>query len=222
MSMAAVSADNISFSYGDKKVITGLNLTVMPGKHIGLIGPSGCGKSTLLKLIAGLYPVSGGSLSVMGRTQDGLIRQNVSMVMQNAPLFPTSIRDNITCGHPMSEDRVWAACEAAQLSRWIRTLPDGLDTFAGERGNRLSGGQAQRIAVARAIAKDAPLVLLDEATSALDGETEQALLVALQNLMADRTVISCTHRLGALEGFDEVYRMEGGELFREDRAVPAR
>lgn len=211
----ALLLKDVAFSYGEKMVLTDINLSVMAGSRIGLVGTSGCGKSTLLKLIAGLYAVSKGYIEVLGENKPDKIRRNIAMVMQNAMLFPTSIRENITCGHPMEDNCIWAACEAAQLTDWIMTLPEKLDTFLGERGNRLSGGQGQRIAIARAIAKDAPVVLLDEATSALDGQTEQAVLVAIHHLMQGKTVISVTHRIDTLEGFDAIYRMEEGKIYNE-------
>jgi len=135
------------------------------------------------------------------------------MVMQNPMLFPASIKDNIACGHSMSDEEIRRACEAAQLSDWIATLPDGIDTFVGERGGRVSGGQAQRIAIARAIAKDAPVVLLDEATSALDGDTSYAVLSALESLTKGKTVVSVSHRPEALAWCNRIYRLEGGQLY---------
>ena len=107
------------------------------------------------------------------------------------------------------------ACDAAQLSDWIATLPDGIDTFVGERGGKVSGGQAQRIAIARAIAKNAPVVLLDEATSALDGDTSKAVLSAIESLAKGKTVVSVSHRPEVLMGCSRVYRLEGGQLYSE-------
>jgi ABC-type multidrug transport system fused ATPase/permease subunit len=135
------------------------------------------------------------------------------MVMQNAMLFPASIKENITCGHNMSEETIIQACEAAQLSEWISSLPEGIDTFVGERGGKVSGGQAQRIAIARAIAKNAPVVLLDEATSALDGETSVIVAEALDNLMKDKTTVSVSHRPEMLTNCNYIYRLEGGRLY---------
>jgi ATP-binding cassette subfamily B protein/subfamily B ATP-binding cassette protein MsbA len=136
------------------------------------------------------------------------------MVMQSAMLLPASIRDNITCGHDMPEADILRACEAAQLTGWLSTLPDGLDTFVGERGGKVSGGQGQRIAVARAVAKDAPVVLLDEPTSALDKSTGGALLKALANLTRGKTVLHVSHRMENLAGCDRVYRLENGRLIK--------
>lgn len=177
------------------------------------MGVSGCGKSTLLKLLAGLYSARDGIVEVQGLRRPEDIRKNVSMVMQNIMLFPGSIRDNITCGHPMSDEEIRQACDAAQLSGWIAALPDGIDTFVGERGGRVSGGQAQRIAIARAIAKNAPVVLLDEATSALDGDTSMAVLSALESLTKGKTVVSVSHRTEALAGCSRIFMLEGGRLY---------
>jgi len=210
----SIYIENLSFAYGDKEVLRDINLYVETGERIGIIGMSGCGKSTLLKLIAGLYSLQKGIVEVHGARKPEEIRKHVSMVMQSPMLFPASIKDNITCGHPMSDEEVKRACDAAQLSDWIETLPDRLDTFVGERGGKVSGGQAQRIAIARAIAKGAPVVLLDEATSSLDGDTSHAVLSALESLTREKTVISVSHRPEALVGYSRIYRLEGGRLYR--------
>ena len=133
--------------------------------------------------------------------------------MQTPGLFPLSIRDNITCGHPVAEEKVWEAVRAAQLEEWVRGLPNGLDSLVGERGGNLSGGQAQRIAIARAIAKDAPVVLLDEPTSALDGETADALLRAMDRLTEGKTVIHVTHREETIQNYDRILVLKEGKLF---------
>jgi len=208
-----IRVENLSFAYGERQVLCDINLTVETGESIGIIGVSGCGKSTLLKLLAGLYSAQNGIVEVEGARNPKDIRKRVAMVMQNALLFPASIKDNITCGHPMSDEVIKQACDAAQLSDWIATLPDGIDTFVGERGGKVSGGQAQRIAIARAIAKGAPVVLLDEATSALDRDTSNAVLSALENLTKGKTVVSVSHRLEALAGCNRIYRLEGGKLY---------
>ncbi len=203
---------DISFSYGENIVLREIHLMVKTGERVGIIGRSGGGKSTLLKLLSGLYIPQVGHVEVEGQTHPAEIRRHVAMVMQNAMLLPASIKENITCGHPMDERVLRQACEAAQLSEWISTLPNGIDTFVGERGGKVSGGQAQRIAIARAIAKQAPVVLLDEATSALDGDTGNAVLSALGSLTEGRTVISVTHRPETLTDCNRIYRLDGGQL----------
>lgn len=206
----------ISFCYGEKKILDKISLTVREKEHIGILGGSGCGKSTLLKILAGLYPVKEGCCRVAGETVPERIRKQVAMVMQTPGLFPLSIRENITCGHPVGEEKVWEAVRAAQLEKWVRELPEGLDSFVSERGGNLSGGQAQRIAIARAIAKDAPVILLDEPTSALDGETADALLGALERLAEGKTVIHVTHREETIRNYDRILVLKEGKLFEKE------
>lgn len=211
----AVCLDNIWFSYEGTTIIRDLSLRVRHGEHIGIVGDSGCGKSTVLKIIAGLYEADCGKVVIAGERSLARIRECISIVMQNNSLFPLSIRDNITCGHDISEEIVWTACQNASLAEWIKSLPDGLDTNVGERGNQVSGGQAQRIQIARAICKDAPVVLLDEPVSALDQDTGRSVLNALNELTKGRTVIHVTHHRESLDHSYTVYRMNGGRLFRE-------
>ena len=135
--------------------------------------------------------------------------------MQQGCLFPLSIRDNISCGHEIPEEKLWASCESASLTPWIAGLPNGLDTYVGERGNQVSGGQAQRIQIARAICKDAPVILLDEPVSALDQDTGHSVLQALNKLTEGKTVIHVTHHPATLEDGYVLYRMEGGRLYCE-------
>lgn len=208
----SIAAKHLSHFYGGVQALNNVCLHVNTGEHIGIIGESGGGKSTLLKLLSGLYAVQKGSLEVHGEKTPECIRMQCAMVMQSPQLFPASIRDNITCGHPMDEAAICDAAAAAQLSDWIASLPDGLDTFVGERGGRVSGGQAQRIAIARAIAKAAPVLLLDEAFSALDPSTGSAVLEALMQRTVDKTVISVSHQREALVHCSRLYRLEGGRL----------
>ena len=208
----AVYLENVSFSYENHPVIKNMSLRAQPGEHIGIVGDSGCGKSTLLKILAGLYAPDSGTAVIAGEYVPEKIRKQVALVMQNNSLFPLSIRDHITCGHPVSEKTVWAACQNASLTKWIETLPNGLDTNVGERGNQVSGGQAQRIQIARALCKDAPIILLDEPVSALDQDTGHSVLDALCKLTDSRTVIHVTHHQETLNGSYTIYRMEGGRM----------
>ena len=208
-----IIVEDLSFSYEGNHVLDHINMTVQSGETIGIIGVSGGGKSTLLKLISGLYDIQNGKILVMGAQNFIDRRKNVALVLQNAALFPASIRDNITCGHEMEESLICHACEAAQLTDWINTLPDKLDTFVGERGGKVSGGQAQRIAIARAIAKNAPVILLDEPTSALDNDTSVAVITALDELTKGKTVLHVSHRPETLTGCTRVLRLEGGRLY---------
>jgi ABC-type bacteriocin/lantibiotic exporter with double-glycine peptidase domain len=208
----SILMEEVSFSYGEKEVLCSVNLRVENGESIGIVGISGGGKSTLLKLLSGLYQPQQGSITVEEATLPEEIRKHVAMVMQNPMLFPATIRENITCGHDITEADVLAACEAAQLSDWIATLPEGIDTFVGERGGKVSGGQAQRIAIARAIAKNAPVILLDEATSALDSGTGNAVIAALERLTEGKTVVNVSHRLETLKHCSRIFHLVGGKL----------
>lgn len=210
----AVYLEDVSFSYGDHMVIKNLSFQARPGEHIGIVGNSGCGKSTILKILAGLYQPDSGTAVIAGERFPEKIRKQVALVMQNNSLFPLSIRDNITCGHPVSDEIVWAACQSASLTKWIETLPNGLDTNVGERGNQVSGGQAQRIQIARALCKDAPVILLDEPVSALDQDTGHSVLDALCRLTNGRTVVHVTHHRETLDDSYTIYRMEGGKMVR--------
>lgn len=205
--------NNISFSYNDKQILDNINLYIKTNETVGIMGISGGGKSTLLKLVSGLYDVQNGSITIGNFKTSSERRKNVSMVMQNAMLFPASIRDNITCGHEIEEAMIKYACDVAQLSEWISTLNNGLDTYVGERGSRVSGGQAQRIAIARAIAKNAPIVLLDEPTSSLDSDTGAAVMIALAGLTKDKTVLHVSHQVEMLAGYDRILKLEGGKLY---------
>lgn len=210
-----VYLDNISFSYEDRMVIKNLSLKVKPGEHIGIVGDSGCGKSTVLKILAGLYEPDCGQILIAGECLPEKIREQVALVMQHNCLFPMSIKENITCGHDISEETVWSACENASLTKWVESLPDGLDTNVGERGNQVSGGQAQRIQIARALCKNAPIILLDEPVSALDIDTGHSVLTALKKLADGKTVIHVTHHQETLDRSYTVYRMKEGNLIRE-------
>lgn len=215
MEQFAVYLDNISLSYGDIAVVKDLCFKVQYGDHIGIVGDSGCGKSTVLKLLAGLYEPDNGKLTVAGECNPEKIREQVALVMQHNCLFPLSIRDNITCGHDISEEAIWSACQSAGLTQWIDSLPLGFDTNVGERGGQVSGGQAQRIQIARALCKNAPIILLDEPASALDHDTKALVLSALNKLLEGKTVIHVTHHPETLDDSYIIYRMEGGKLVHE-------
>lgn len=209
----AIYLDNVSFAYEETIVLKNLSLKVKPGEHIGIVGDSGSGKSTFLKLISGLYEPTDGKLMIVGESQPEKIRRQVAMVMQHNSLFPLSIRKNITCGHNILEREIWAACENASLSEWIESLPQGLETYVGERGGQVSGGQAQRIQIARALCKNAPVILLDEPVSALDKDTGHAVLKTLNKLMENKTVIHVTHHPETLDDSYRILCLEGGMLF---------
>lgn len=211
----SIVINNLSFSYDGQPILRNINLTVNTGDKVGIVGASGGGKSTLLKLVSGLYEVQLGDISINSAQSAAHRRRNVAMVMQNAALFPSSIRDNITCGHEMEDAQVYRACEVAQLDKWIAALPHGLDTFVGERGGKVSGGQAQRIAIARAIAKNASVILLDEPTSALDNQTSAAVMAALDRLTEGKTVLHVSHRPETLIRCNRLFKLESGALYAQ-------
>ncbi len=218
---ASVSFQNVSFTYPDgRKVFERFNLEIEPGQRIGLVGPSGCGKSTLFVLLQRFYDVQGGCVRIGGQaishvTQESL-RTAIAVVPQDVSLFHRSIIENIRYGRPEASDaEVLEAAAAANCEDFIANLPEGLVTIVGDRGVKLSVGQRQRLGIARAFLKNAPILLLDEATSALDSESEEAVRQALDRLMGSRTVIAIAHRLSTLRSFDRIVVVQAGKVCEE-------
>ena len=207
-----IKLEDVCFFYGAKQIVDRVSFTVCKGEKIGILGESGCGKSTLLSLLAGLYSPSGGSLKVAGESEPDRICEKVSIVMQSPMLLPMTIYENITLGHEYSKDWIDHVLKLSCLDGWIDSLKDGVYTYLGDRANELSGGQAQRIAIARAMCKDSEVILLDEPTSALDPETGLSVMEALKNATKEKTVIHVTHRQEHLESYTRVYRMQDGKL----------
>ena len=207
----------VSFRYGDDEVLKGISLTARKGEVVALVGPSGGGKTTLVSLIPRFYDVKSGAILVDGfdiRTLvlSDLLRQ-IALVDQETILFNDSIANNIRYGRTDAIDAdVEAAARAAFAHDFIMEMPDGYLTNIGDRGVRLSGGQRQRLCIARAILKDAPILILDEATSALDTESEQMVQRALENLMANRTTFVIAHRLSTIFRADKIVAIENGEI----------
>jgi ATP-binding cassette subfamily B protein len=209
--------ENIDFAYPDgRRVFTNFSLRIEPGQRVGLVGQSGCGKSTLFVLLQRFYDLQGGRILLGGQdiarvTQESL-RAAIAFVPQDISLFHRSIMENIRYGRPDASDAdVHAAIVAANCDTFIKNLPDGAATTVGDRGVKLSPGQRQRIGIARAFLKDAPILLLDEATSALDSESEEAVREALDRLMGGRTVIAIAHRLSSLRNFDRIVVLQAGQ-----------
>lgn len=209
---------NVTFSYQDENVLQGINLSAKKGNVIALVGPSGAGKTTLVSLISRFYDVTGGAVLIDGHDVrsvrlTALLRQ-VALVDQETTLFNDTIANNIRYGKPDASDaEVEAAARAAFAHDFILDLlPDGYATNIGDRGVRLSGGQRQRLCIARAILKDAPILILDEATSALDTESEQMVQQALENLMANRTTFVIAHRLSTIYRADRIVVLENGTI----------
>ena len=217
---AAVSFSNVAFHYpGGAQVFDKFSLRIQPGQRVGLVGHSGGGKSSLFALLQRFYDIQRGSVTIDGQdisrvTQQSL-REAISVVPQDISLFHRSIMENIRYGRPnATDDEVLRAAIAARCD-FIENLPEGMDTMVGDRGIKVSGGQRQRLAIARAFLKDAPILLLDEATAALDSESEEAIREALSRLMRGRTVIAIAHRLATLRNFDRVVVLQGGRIIED-------
>ena len=210
--------DNVRFSYNDgEQVLDGVSFTADQGKITALIGPSGGGKSTVAKLAARFWDVQGGKITVGGkdisRVDPETLLGSYSIVFQDVTLFNNTVKENIRIGKKgATDEEVFAAAEAAQCTEFIRKLPRGWDTDIGENGRKLSGGERQRISIARALLKDAPIVLLDEATASLDVESETHLQRALSRLIKDKTVIVIAHRMRTVAGADKLVVLDGGRV----------
>jgi ATP-binding cassette subfamily B protein len=212
--------DNISFRYPsrpDTLALDGFTLDIKPGENIAFVGPSGAGKSTTFQLLLRFYDPQSGHVVIDGvdianaKPED--VRLKIGLVPQETVLFGASARENIRYGRPAASDaEIEAAARAAGADGFIRTLPEGYDTFLGERGTRLSGGQRQRIAIARALLKNPPILLLDEATSSLDAESERYVQEALERLMQHRTTIIIAHRLATILKADRIVVLEHGRI----------
>ncbi|HEV2863324.1 MAG TPA: ATP-binding cassette domain-containing protein [Pyrinomonadaceae bacterium] len=214
----AVRFEDVSFGYAPAQTnLTNVSMELPAGSRVAFVGHSGCGKSTSLNLILRFYDPQAGRVTLDGvdlreAQLDSLYRQ-VGVVFQESFLFDLSIRENIRLGKPGATDsEVERAARAAELHDIVLRMPDGYETRVGERGGRLSGGQRQRVAIARALIRDPALLLLDEATSALDPTTEAAVNETLERVSAGRTVVSVTHRLKSVAGFDRIFVFKDGRL----------
>lgn len=204
-----ITFDNVSFSYEEEKILDNMSFTVDAGKTIALVGPSGVGKTTICSLIPRFYDVTEGRVMIDGIdvrdfTLDSL-RDNIAVVQQEVYLFNSSVRDNICYGDwDATDDQVREAARRANIDTFIESLPEGYETMVGERGVRFSGGERQRISIARAFLRNPPILILDEATSSLDNISERAIQAALDDLSRDRTTLVIAHRLSTIRNADEI------------------
>ncbi len=209
---------DVGFAYADEaKVVDGASFTAQQDQVTAIVGPSGCGKSTILRLISRLYDYDSGSILIDGRdireiSTDALF-DKVSFVFQDVVLFNASVLDNIRMGRPdATDDEVRQAARLANCDEFIQRLPEGYDTPIGENGSKLSGGERQRISIARALLKNAPILLLDEISASLDVENERKIQDALNRLIAGKTVIIVSHRLKSIEKADQIVVMDAGKV----------
>lgn len=213
-----VEARHVSFSYeAGNPVLTDLNFVAEPGQTIALVGPSGSGKTTIANLLPRFYDVTGGGIYIDGmdirESTISSLREHIGLVPQDTLLFNTTIKENILYGRlDATDEEVWRAVKAANAEKFIRGLPNGIETKVGDRGLVLSGGQRQRIAIARAILKDPAILILDEATSALDTESEKIVQDALEKLMVGRTSFVIAHRLSTVKNADQIFVLNNGHI----------
>ncbi|MET0231112.1 MAG: ABC transporter ATP-binding protein [Rhodanobacteraceae bacterium] len=213
-----IGFERVTFGYDDETVVLrGVDLSIRAGQRVGIVGPTGGGKSTIMSLIPRLYDATGGSVRVDGTDVRDYalqsLRSHVGFVLQETILFRGTIRDNIAYGKPdATEAEIVKAAQLANAEEFIARMPHGYDTMVGERGSTLSGGQRQRIGIARALVRNAPILLLDEPTAALDAESEQLVIEALERLMQGRTVITIAHRLGTIRDADVIVVLAGGHI----------
>ena len=212
-----VEFKDVSFGYDSREVLSHVSFTIPQNTTTAIVGPSGSGKTTICNLLARFYDVQKGQILVGGKnvkefTCDSLLK-NISMVFQNVYLFQDTIRNNILFGDPnATEEEMIAAAKAARCHDFIMGLPEGYDTIIGEGGSTLSGGEKQRISIARAMLKNAPIVILDEATASVDPENEHLIQQAISNLTHGKTIIVIAHRLATIENADQILVVDEGKI----------
>ena len=209
--------ENVCFSINETKILDGITVDIPAGKTTAVIGPSGSGKTTLCRLIARFWDTDSGKITIGGaditHVDEKTLMSNISMVFQNVYLFEDTVENNIKLGRQdAAHEEVVAAAKAAHCHEFIEQLPDGYDTIVSEGGGSISGGEKQRISIARAILKDAPIVILDEATSALDAENERDITAAINELCRGKTVIMIAHRMETIRNADKIISIENGKI----------
>lgn len=211
---------NVSFAYEDQSTLKNINITAQPGQTVALVGTTGAGKTTVLSLLARFYEKDTGSILLDGIDISDLnkssLRSQLAYVTQEPFLFNGTVRENLSLARREATDsEMWDALAAANGDTFVRALPEQLDTNVGERGVKLSGGEKQRLSIARALLKDAPILLLDEATASVDSETEHQIQAALDRLMESRTAFVIAHRLSTIQNADRIYVLEKGRVIEE-------
>jgi ATP-binding cassette subfamily B protein/subfamily B ATP-binding cassette protein MsbA len=219
----AIEFCSVNFGYAESRVVLrDINLSIAPNQIVGLVGGTGAGKSTLLSLVPRFYDPTTGSVTLDGRDVREItkksLRAQIAIVLQDTLLFSTTVRENIAYGRPdATEEEITEAARRAQANEFIRQMPQGYDSLVGERGGHLSVGQRQRIGIARAFLKNAPILLLDEPSSALDPATEAAIMETIKELMRGRTTLIATHRLATIHNLDQIIVLDHGRIIEQGR-----
>ena len=221
ISQGAVCFNNVSFDYhSDRKILKAVTLSIKPGQKLAVVGASGAGKSTLVKLLFRFYDTTAGTITIDGqdisRVSQLSLRQAIGIVPQDTVLFNDTIFENVRYGQPSASDtEVEQAIELAHLDEFIQQLPEGRHTHVGERGLKLSGGEKQRVAIARTLLKRAPILVFDEATSSLDSKSEQAILAAIREISQNHTSLVIAHRLSTIVDADIIVVLDRGEIVEQ-------
>jgi ATP-binding cassette subfamily B protein/subfamily B ATP-binding cassette protein MsbA len=215
-----VRFENVSFAYQEQPTLHRVTLDAPPGQTIALVGSTGAGKTTILSLLARFYESTTGAITIDGVNIDGIakssLRDRLAYVTQEPFLFNGTVRENLLLAkRNATEAELWTALNAAHAATFVQGLPQQLDTNVGERGVKLSGGEKQRLSIARALIKNAPILLLDEATASVDSETERQIQDALDRLMENRTAFVIAHRLSTIQNADRIYVLEKGEVIEQ-------
>jgi ATP-binding cassette, subfamily B, bacterial len=219
----AIEFCSVNFGYAESRIVLrDINLSITPNQIVGLVGGTGAGKSTLLSLVPRFYDPTTGSVMLDGRDVREItkksLRAQIAIVLQDTLLFSTTVRENIAYGRPdATEEEIIEAARRAQADEFIRQMPQEYSSLVGERGGHLSVGQRQRIGIARAFLKNAPILLLDEPTSALDPSTESAIMETIKELMRGRTTLIATHRLATIHNLDQIIVLEHGRIVEQGR-----
>ncbi len=220
ISTGEIVFDDVSFHYGEKKLFKNKHVQIRGGEKVGLVGYTGAGKSSFISLILRFYPLESGKILIDGQEISQItlesLRQQIALIPQDPVLFHRTLRENICYGKPdATEDEILHASKLAHCEEFIRNIPSGYEAKVGERGTKLSGGEKQRIAIARAILVNAPILILDEATSSLDSVTERYIQDSLEKLMQNRTTIVIAHRLSTLSRMDRILVFDKGKIVEE-------